>query len=101
VLHFCGVAWRVEMHNLNASVQLRALWQRGATTTTTHSLGCGARMAMEVEHRRQSATLASCSCNRQLEDARVINGNLGLLQRVNLSSGSRTGPDSDATETGN
>jgi hypothetical protein len=101
----CCVARRVGLQTgcTNALVQLRALWQRGATTTT-HSLGCGARMAMEVEHRRQTAALASCSCKQQLEDATAINGNLyweiGSAAACERGSGSRTGPDSDATDGG-
>lgn len=48
---------------------------------------------MEVEHRRQSAALASCSCKQQLEDATAINGNLylGLLQRVSVAPGRELG----------
>lgn len=37
---------------------------------------------------------------QQLEDATVINCNLEMLQRVDLGSGSRTGPDGDATDGG-
>lgn len=71
-------------------VQLRGLGHRGATTTAT--VRDAAHGWREVEHRRQAATLASCS---SWGDASAINGSLGVLQRVDLSSGSRTGPGSD------